>query len=203
MVSYMITGVRCCCFSPMCSEWHNLGVYYSFDVALLVAALIAWIVFRRTKIEGAEVDIAESMKKVTNFVIEKKSIHRRRMPWIVKQPCRGSGSIKHHIMKTTCIPPAAPAAISPQPGCEDRKSSFLLGSASHRPRHRRYARADIKAQTRQSLSNVKAILEAAGTSMENVVKSTVFLADMSLFGPMNEVYAEFFCEPFPHAAHSP
>ena len=57
--------------------------------------------------------------------------------------------------------------------------------------------ADIKAQTRQSLSNVKAILEAAGTSMENVVKSTVFLADMSLFGPMNEVYAEFFCEPFP------
>ena len=47
----------------MCSEWHNLGVYYSFDVALLVAALIAWIVFRRTKIEGAEVDIAESMKK--------------------------------------------------------------------------------------------------------------------------------------------
>ena len=57
--------------------------------------------------------------------------------------------------------------------------------------------ADIKAQTRQSLSNVKAILEAAGTSMENVVKSTVFLADMSLFGPMNEVYGRTFSEPFP------
>lgn len=57
--------------------------------------------------------------------------------------------------------------------------------------------ADIKAQTRQSLLNVKAILEEAGTSMENVLKTTVFLADMSLFGPMNEVYAEFFAEPYP------
>lgn len=57
--------------------------------------------------------------------------------------------------------------------------------------------SDIKAQTRQSLLNVKAILEEAGTSMENVLKTTVFLADMSLFGPMNEVYAEFFAEPYP------
>lgn len=57
--------------------------------------------------------------------------------------------------------------------------------------------ADIKAQTRQSLLNVKAILEEAGTSMENVLKTTVFLADMSLFSPMNEVYAEFFAEPYP------
>jgi 2-iminobutanoate/2-iminopropanoate deaminase len=56
---------------------------------------------------------------------------------------------------------------------------------------------DIKAQTRQSLENVKAILEEAGTSMANVLKTTVFLADMSLFGPMNEVYAEFFNEPYP------
>lgn len=57
--------------------------------------------------------------------------------------------------------------------------------------------ADIKAQTRQSLLNVKAILEEAGTSMENVLKTTVFLADMSLFGPMNEVYAEFFAQSYP------
>jgi 2-iminobutanoate/2-iminopropanoate deaminase len=56
---------------------------------------------------------------------------------------------------------------------------------------------DIKAQTRQSLENVKAILEEAGTSMANVLKTTVFLADMSLFSPMNEVYAEFFNEPYP------
>lgn len=51
---------------------------------------------------------------------------------------------------------------------------------------------DIKAQTRQSLENVKVILEAAGGSLDNVVKSTVYLADMSHFGPMNEIYGEYF-----------
>ena len=52
----------------------------------------------------------------------------------------------------------------------------------------------IQAQTRQSLTNVKAILEAAGSSMDKVVKTTVFLSDMNNFGAMNEVYAEFFGE---------
>ena len=55
----------------------------------------------------------------------------------------------------------------------------------------------IKAPTAQSLANVKAILAAAGASIENVVKTTVFLADMSLFADMNEVYAQNFTEPFP------
>ncbi|MCM1295314.1 MAG: RidA family protein [Muribaculaceae bacterium] len=55
----------------------------------------------------------------------------------------------------------------------------------------------IKAQTAQSLANVKALLAAAGTSIDNVVKTTVFLADMSFFGEMNAVYAENFTEPFP------
>lgn len=55
----------------------------------------------------------------------------------------------------------------------------------------------IEAQARQSLANVKALLAAAGLTMDNVVKTTVFLADMSLFGPMNEVYAEAFTAPFP------
>lgn len=57
--------------------------------------------------------------------------------------------------------------------------------------------SDIKAQTRQSIANLKAILEEAGGSLDNVVKSTVLLADMSLFGPMNEVYAEEFRKVFP------
>ncbi len=52
----------------------------------------------------------------------------------------------------------------------------------------------IKAQTRQSLANVKAILEEAGASMDGVVKTTVFLKDMNDFGAMNEVYATFFTE---------
>lgn len=52
--------------------------------------------------------------------------------------------------------------------------------------------ADIKAQTKQSLENIKAILLEAGASLDNVVKSTVYLADMDLFVPMNEVYGEYF-----------
>ncbi len=60
--------------------------------------------------------------------------------------------------------------------------------------------ADVKLQTRQSLSNLTNILLEAGANLSNVVKTTVFLADMSLFGPMNEVYAEFFSEPFPARA---
>jgi len=57
--------------------------------------------------------------------------------------------------------------------------------------------ADIKAQTAQSLENAKAILEQAGSGLDKVVKSMVLLADMSLFGPMNEVYAQYFEAPFP------
>lgn len=52
----------------------------------------------------------------------------------------------------------------------------------------------IKAQTQQSLTNVKVILEEAGVTMDNVLKTTVFLSDMNNFGAMNEVYATFFTE---------
>ena len=52
-------------------------------------------------------------------------------------------------------------------------------------------------QTRQSLTNARAILQAAGLDLKNVVKTTVFLANMADFGAMNEVYAQFFAAPFP------
>lgn len=52
----------------------------------------------------------------------------------------------------------------------------------------------VQAQTRQSLTNVKAILEEAGLTMDSVIKTTVFLSDMNNFGAMNEVYATFFTE---------
>lgn len=55
---------------------------------------------------------------------------------------------------------------------------------------------DIKAQTAQSIENIKAILAEVGATLDNVVKSTVFLADMSLFVPMNEVYNEYFGKPY-------
>ena len=57
--------------------------------------------------------------------------------------------------------------------------------------------AGITAQTAQSLSNVKAILTEAGLTMVNVVKTTVFLADMADFAAMNEVYAQAFSAPYP------
>ncbi|MCI7403405.1 MULTISPECIES: RidA family protein [unclassified Pyramidobacter] len=55
----------------------------------------------------------------------------------------------------------------------------------------------IEEQARQSLENVKAVLEAAGSSMDKVVKTTVFLKDMNDFAVMNGIYAQYFKEPFP------
>ena len=55
----------------------------------------------------------------------------------------------------------------------------------------------IKAQARQSLQNIKAIMEESGIEMKNIIKTTVFLSDMNDFSEMNEVYAEFFTEPYP------
>ena len=60
--------------------------------------------------------------------------------------------------------------------------------------------ADIKAQTAQSIQNIQAILAEAGATLDNVVKSTCYLADMSLFGAMNEVYAEYFKAVYPARA---
>lgn len=57
--------------------------------------------------------------------------------------------------------------------------------------------AGVKAQTRQALKNVQAVLESAGLTMQDVVKTTVLLADINDFADMNEVYAEFFSEPYP------
>lgn len=57
--------------------------------------------------------------------------------------------------------------------------------------------ANIADQTAQSLENVSAVLTAAGLSMDDVVKTTVFLADMSDFAAMNEVYSQYFNAPFP------
>lgn len=55
----------------------------------------------------------------------------------------------------------------------------------------------IEAQAKQSLTNVKGVIEASGLKMENIVKMTVFLKDMETFGAMNEVYKTFFVEPYP------
>ena len=56
---------------------------------------------------------------------------------------------------------------------------------------------DISEQTRQALENLKAVVEAAGSSFDKVVKTTVFITDMAQFGEINAVYADFFSEPYP------
>lgn len=92
----------------------------------------------------------------------------------------------------------APAAIGPySQAIKVGGLVFVSGQLPIDPATGAFAEGGIKELTRQSLTNMKAILEEAGTSMANVVKTTVFLADMSDFAAMNEVYAEFFAAPFP------
>lgn len=93
--------------------------------------------------------------------------------------------------------PKAPAAIGPySQAMQAGNLIFVSGQLPINPADGTMP-DDIKAQTRQSLENAKAILEAAGATFANVAKTTVFLADMSLFGAMNEVYAEYFTAPYP------
>lgn len=56
---------------------------------------------------------------------------------------------------------------------------------------------DISEQTRQALLNLKAVVEAGGSSFDKVIKTTVFITDMAQFGAINTVYSEFFTEPYP------
>ena len=100
-------------------------------------------------------------------------------------------------MKTILSTPQAPAAIGPySQGVTAPARAFAVtsGQLPIDPATGAFAGADIAAQTRQSLENVKAVLSAAGFGLEDVVKTTVFLGDMNDFAAMNQVYAEFFPE---------
>ena len=92
----------------------------------------------------------------------------------------------------------APAAIGPySQAIRVGNLVYTSGQIPIDPATGAFVEGGIKEQTRQSLTNVKAILEEAGTSLINVVKTTVFMADMADFADMNSVYAEFFTEPYP------
>jgi 2-iminobutanoate/2-iminopropanoate deaminase len=92
----------------------------------------------------------------------------------------------------------APAAIGPySQAIRIGNLVYTSGQIPIDPATGVFVEGGIKEQTRQSLTNVKAILEEAGLSMSNVVKTTVFIADMGDFADMNSVYAEFFTEPYP------
>ena len=92
----------------------------------------------------------------------------------------------------------APAAIGPySQAIEVNGFIFASGQIPIDPATGEFVKGGIKEQTRQSLLNAKSILIAAGTDLNRVVKTTVFLSDMANFTEMNEVYSTFFEQPFP------
>ncbi len=92
----------------------------------------------------------------------------------------------------------APAAIGPySQAIEVAGLVYTSGQIPIDPATGKFAVGGIREQTRQSLLNVKAILEEAGLTLSDVVKTTVFMADMNDFADMNAIYSEFFSEPYP------
>ena len=94
---------------------------------------------------------------------------------------------------------AAPAAIGPYSQAVDSGAGlvFVSGQLPIDPATGAFPEGGVAEQARQSLRNAQAILRAAGLELADVVKTTVFLADMGDFAAMNAVYATFFAEPFP------
>ncbi len=92
----------------------------------------------------------------------------------------------------------APAAIGPySQAIEVNGFVFASGQIPINPETGSFVEGGIKEQAHQALTNASEILKAAGTDLSHVVKTTVYLADMADFAAMNEVYAQFFSEPYP------
>lgn len=102
------------------------------------------------------------------------------------------------MMKKVISTTKAPAAIGPySQAIQVGNLVYTSGQIPIDPATGVFVEGGVREQTRQSLLNVKAILEEAGLTMSDVVKTTVFMADMNDFADMNAVYAEFFAEPYP------
>jgi 2-iminobutanoate/2-iminopropanoate deaminase len=92
----------------------------------------------------------------------------------------------------------APKALGPySQAIEVNGFVFTSGQIPIDPATDKFVEGGIKEQTRQSLTNIQNVLKEAGINLSHVVKTTVFLSDMDNFTEMNEVYAEFFNQPFP------
>jgi 2-iminobutanoate/2-iminopropanoate deaminase len=89
----------------------------------------------------------------------------------------------------------APAAVGPYSQAVARNGLiYTAGQIGLHPQTGKLVAGGVQAQTRQALLNLQAILEAAGTGLDNVLKTTVFLQDIGDFQSMNQVYATFFGE---------
>jgi 2-iminobutanoate/2-iminopropanoate deaminase len=95
----------------------------------------------------------------------------------------------------------APSAIGPySQAVKAGNMVFVSGQIPINPQTGEFVSSDVAEQTEQVLKNLSAVLEAAGSSLNNVVKTTVFLADMNDFAAMNEIYANYFSENKPARA---
>ena len=104
-------------------------------------------------------------------------------------------------MKETISTENAPGAIGPySQAVKTGNMVFCSGQIPIDPATGEFVSNDVAEQTEQVLKNLSAVLEAAGTDLNNVVKTTVFLADMNDFTVMNEIYAKFFSENKPARA---
>lgn len=98
-------------------------------------------------------------------------------------------------MKEKVTTEDAPAAIGPySQAIKANGFVFVSGQVALDPRTGQLVGEDVKAQTRRVLENIKAILEASGSSLDKVVKATVYLKDLNHFNQMNEIYGEYFKE---------
>ena len=97
-------------------------------------------------------------------------------------------------MKTVISTPNAPGAIGPySQAIKVGELLFLSGQLGIDPKTGEIT-GDVAAQTKQALTNAKDILEAAGSAMDKVIKTTVFLSDIGNFAAMNQIYGTFFTE---------
>jgi 2-iminobutanoate/2-iminopropanoate deaminase len=104
-------------------------------------------------------------------------------------------------MKEIINPKNTPAPIGPySKGVKCKGFIFVGGQLPVNPKTEKLVEGCIKEQTKQSLENVKTILEDGGSSLEKIVKTTVYLKDMNDFNDMNEVYKQFFKKDFPTRA---
>lgn len=93
---------------------------------------------------------------------------------------------------------AAPASIGPySQGIFDGRKVYVSGQGPIDPETGEIVDGDIRDETRRTLENVGAVLEAAGTSLDRVVKSTVFVQDMDDYDTINDVYQDYMSEPYP------
>lgn len=101
-------------------------------------------------------------------------------------------------MKTIISTPKAPAAIGPySQAVLVNGMLFTSGVIPINPETNTLVQGDVEAQARQAIGNLKNLIEASGSSMEKVVKTTVFIKDMNDFGKINDIYKEFFTSDFP------